>query len=294
MNCLNKNMIKESHLDKVFLRDKWIYFLKSDNCIGQYLKEGIYWESDTVGECIKEYYVKGTNMIDLGAHIGTASLMMSEVLSEKCKIHAFEPIYQDILKINVEENNLQKKITIYPFGISNKQETYKIPKINFEAHVNFGSVTIIQGDKTPNKYHVTKEFEDSAFHFHEGLEGYYPRPDKEKNEFVFIRGVKHKVIKKEEMKISELTFIPMRTLDSFQFENVSLIKIDVEDMEIFALEGAIELIKKCKPTIIIEIHHLDEFAKSNIFAKMQTLGYKISLIKNASHDYLLTTKNYNY
>lgn len=284
-------MIDESHLDKVFLRDKWIYFLKSDNCIGKYLKEGVYWESGTVGECIKENYVKGTNIIDLGAHIGTTSLMMSEVLSEKCKIHAFEPIYQDILKKNVVENNLQNKINIYPFGISNKQETYKIPKINFGAHVNFGSVTIIQGNKTPHKYHVTEEFEDKDFHFREGLEGYYVRPDKENDEFVFIHGVKHKVLKKEELNMSELTFIPMRTLDSFHLENVSLIKIDVEDMEIFALEGAIELIQKCKPTIIIEIHNLVEFVKSTIFAKMQTLGYKISLIEGASHDYLLTTKS---
>jgi len=46
-------------------------------------------------------------------------------------------------------------------------------------------------------------------------------------------------------------------LDYFNFENVSLIKIDVENMEIEVLEGCINLIKKCKPTIIIECHQLN-------------------------------------
>lgn len=282
-------MIDESYLDKVFLRDKWISFLKTDNCIGKYLKEGFYWESDTIEQCIRDNYIKGTNIVDLGAHIGTTSLMMSEFLSENCKIYSFEPIYHDILKKNVFENSLQNKIITYPFGISNSEDTYKIPKINYNVTANFGSVTILQGKKTPNRYYLTKDFQDSpiTYTFDEGLHGFYP--NKETEEFVLVNGVKYKILNKEALDISELTFIPMRTLDSFQFENVGLIKIDVEDMELFALEGAIELIKKCKPNIVIEIHNINKLVSSNVFKKMQEIGYNISLIKGASHDYLMTT-----
>lgn len=41
-------------------------------------------------------------------------------------------------------------------------------------------------------------------------------------------------------------------IDSFNVENVSLIKLDCEGYELFALKGAEETIKKWKPTVIVE------------------------------------------
>jgi FkbM family methyltransferase len=46
---------------------------------------------------------------------------------------------------------------------------------------------------------------------------------------------------------------PLVTLDSMQLENISLIKIDVEDMENSVLDGAVETITRNQPTIFIEI-----------------------------------------
>lgn len=48
-------------------------------------------------------------------------------------------------------------------------------------------------------------------------------------------------------------------LDYFNFENVSLIKINVEHMEIKALEDSLNLIRRCKHTIIIETYKLSEY-----------------------------------
>ena len=45
-------------------------------------------------------------MIDIGAHIGTFSLMMSKYISENSKIYAFEPVYYEILTINVEQKEV--------------------------------------------------------------------------------------------------------------------------------------------------------------------------------------------
>lgn len=46
--------------------------------------------------------------------------------------------------------------------------------------------------------------------------------------------------------------IEMRTLDSYEFENVDFIKIDVEGGELAVVQGAIETIKRCRPCMIIE------------------------------------------
>lgn len=47
--------------------------------------------------------------------------------------------------------------------------------------------------------------------------------------------------------------VTVRTIDSFNFENVSLIKIDVEGFEDRALMGARETIKRCKPILYVEV-----------------------------------------
>lgn len=46
--------------------------------------------------------------------------------------------------------------------------------------------------------------------------------------------------------------IEMRTLDSFAFADVDLIKIDCEGYELEVLKGARETIERCRPTIIVE------------------------------------------
>ena len=43
-----------------------------------------------------------------------------------------------------------------------------------------------------------------------------------------------------------------RTLDSYGFENVSLIKIDVEGHELEVLKGAVDTIARCRPVLYVE------------------------------------------
>ena len=45
----------------------------------------------------------------------------------------------------------------------------------------------------------------------------------------------------------------LRTIDSFGFRNVSLLKIDVESLEDQVLDGARETILESKPVILAEI-----------------------------------------
>ncbi len=46
--------------------------------------------------------------------------------------------------------------------------------------------------------------------------------------------------------------IEVRTLDSFQFPIVDFIKIDCEGYEYPVLKGAVETLRRCKPTIVVE------------------------------------------
>lgn len=46
--------------------------------------------------------------------------------------------------------------------------------------------------------------------------------------------------------------VEQRTLDSFGFDDVDLIKIDCEGYELFVCQGARETLLRCRPTVIVE------------------------------------------
>ena len=73
----------------------------------------------------------------------------------------------------------------------------------------------------------------------------------------------------------------IKKLDDFNLDNISLIKIDVENMEIKVLEGAINIIRKNKPSLLMECHIMNEFLLSNIWKIMENeLNYKYTKINN--------------
>lgn len=85
----------------------------------------------------------------------------------------------------------------------------------------------------------------------------------------------------------------LRTLDSFGFERVSLIKIDVEHYENHVLDGAIDTIRRNRPVIIIEILGGEDYqtALPNVrerihstWGKLDELGYSVTPV--FKHDYV--------
>jgi FkbM family methyltransferase len=79
-------------------------------------------------------------------------------------------------------------------------------------------------------------------------------------------------------------------VDVLNFDNISLIKIDVENMEIEALEGCINLIKQCKPTILIETYKFNDLVKTDIFKQLTELGYDINPIPEGYCDFIMKIK----
>jgi FkbM family methyltransferase len=68
--------------------------------------------------------------------------------------------------------------------------------------------------------------------------------------------------------------VEVRTLDSFDFEDVAVIKIDVEGRELDVLRGARETVKRCRPVLLLEVEqrHL-RMPIQNVFAEVSDLGY---------------------
>jgi FkbM family methyltransferase len=90
--------------------------------------------------------------------------------------------------------------------------------------------------------------------------------------------------------------VNVNTLDSYNFENVSVLKIDVQGYEPRVLDGAKETILKNKPVIFIEVEEpqlsVYGMQSKDIFERLDALGYEYKKTIDASHlvDYVATPK----
>ena len=75
--------------------------------------------------------------------------------------------------------------------------------------------------------------------------------------------------------------IAVAKLDSFNFNAVDCIKIDVEGHELAVLKGALKTIKECRPVLLIEVeqrHHEEPI--SGVFDFIMNLNYSGHLLKD--------------
>ncbi len=245
-------LINDNTLSLIRLRNKYLYYLRFDNQLGRRLHLKKNWWEIYMLKYFTKYYKKNTNVIDIGANIGSHTLLLSEIISPKNKIYSFEPIYYDIVEKNVKANHLNN-VVVFNEGIGKKNEEINIDIFNRNCPMNFGKFSLIHNYKNPTS--LSKNTLNKC------------KPSKKK--------------------------IKIATLDSKKLNNISLIKIDVEGMELDVLEGAIETIKKNRPTIFIEIwdREKNKYLNHPIFKKIiNELKYKILYIEESyigSHDYVL-------
>ena len=85
--------------------------------------------------------------------------------------------------------------------------------------------------------------------------------------------------------------IKMVTIDSLHITDVDLIQLDIEGMELEALQGARDTIAKYLPTIVIEEKHLPHIARSHTEAREwleDEFGY--SVVLNIHKDVVMVKK----
>ncbi len=112
-----------------------------DSIVSKTLKVGNYWET-FLHKYFKEYSNKELNCLDIGANIGTHTVILSELFKN---VYAFEPQKEvfELLKLNLKENNCTNVIP-YNFGLGEKEKKANLGFIDKNKSNNFGGVAIVE------------------------------------------------------------------------------------------------------------------------------------------------------
>ena len=95
-----------------------ITLYKNENVIGPVFKNGNYWEIDSLLQ-VKPYINPERNILEIGGHCGTSSIVYASYLNDTQKLYVYEPqcnMYNLLVK-NIEQNNLQNKIIPNNLGV---------------------------------------------------------------------------------------------------------------------------------------------------------------------------------
>ncbi len=86
--------------------------------LGDSFKRGFYWDEPTLLE-LRKYINPSKNIIEIGGHCGTSTLVYASFLQKGSHIHVFEPQKQlfKLLYNNVRQNHLEDKIIPHNKGV---------------------------------------------------------------------------------------------------------------------------------------------------------------------------------
>ncbi len=88
-------------------------------------------------------------------------------------------------------------------------------------------------------------------------------------------------LKDNQVQLSTET-IHIQTLDSLELSDIGFIKMDVEENELYVLQGAEQTLRKMKPTLMFESNHHNQ----PLFDYIQSLGYSVVPIARVSNMFL--------
>lgn len=221
-----------------------IHCFEGDNIICSNLKNTNNWEKH-ISEKIIEYYKPNTNFIDIGSNYGVHSLYIANY---------------------IKSNGYKGKV--FSFEIQPKIYELFIKNINQNNLNDYIEPHIIGlGNKMET---INAQF------IHDYDHGNNPGGTSISNSGdEHINNNKNNLIK---------TSVELNTLDYFNFENVSIIKLDVEGYELIVLEGSLNTINKNKPVILIEMweKNINEYKQ---WIENNMKNYKLEHISGA--DYIL-------
>jgi len=141
---------------------KVINYYANDTVIGKLISDGFYHDASKF-KIINENRIKNRNLLDIGAFIGTTSLLMAElVLDEDSVVYAFEPVYFECLQKNIKDNGLDNKILAYQCGLSSVNGFVENPKTEFESKTNYGGQSLLLlHEKNINHYLIQEPIDNS-------------------------------------------------------------------------------------------------------------------------------------
>jgi FkbM family methyltransferase len=95
-----------------------ITLLKNEAYIGGTFRMNGYWEEDNLVK-LKPYIPSDRNILEIGAHCGTSSVVYSSYIGNTNKLFAYEPqnVMYQLLVQNIRQNNLEEKIIPFNNGV---------------------------------------------------------------------------------------------------------------------------------------------------------------------------------
>src|SRR5210317_2430165 len=124
--------------------------ISNDQYIGNTLKQGYEWDG-WMRYDVEKYYKPCTDIIDIGANIGYNTLMFSDY----GPVHTFEPVYYQIVDMNVKSNTLKSNVFIYAHALSDTEYDTKmyIPErgCQYENKINYGGTSLNKHETLGNQ-----------------------------------------------------------------------------------------------------------------------------------------------
>ena len=115
--------------------------IANDEYIGPSIIQGHEWDRWMRREA-RLYHKPGTHILDIGANIGYNMLMFSDY----GPVIAFEPVFHQIVKMNVENNTLRHQVQVVKCALSDVKELREmnIPVHGCESntHINYGGASL--------------------------------------------------------------------------------------------------------------------------------------------------------
>jgi len=95
-----------------------ITLYKNECIIGNDFKNNKYWDEDTLIK-LREFIDPDSNILEIGGHCGTSTIVYSSYLNDDKKVYVYEPQLNmyNLLVQNINQNNLQNKIIPRNFGV---------------------------------------------------------------------------------------------------------------------------------------------------------------------------------
>lgn len=222
-----------------FGRCYWL--LAHDNLQGpRFSGNNVYYQGNN-SRLIRTIYPNARRIIDVGANVGNNSIAYSEWAQ---KVESFEPTPTTLkmLKANIEIAKQQKLRGVYWKGTDEQGTLFRdetaesgwyIYKGLYQPMDVVADITVHEVAAT-NSNNGTIQLLDHTDH----------------------GGHNHVLLDTNNVKLrpsQQLVEVQKRTIDSYNFNDVDAIKIDVEGSELLVIHGAKDTIDRCRPSVQVEI-----------------------------------------
>lgn len=220
-----------------FGRCYWL--LSIDNLQGpRFSGNNVYYQGNN-SRLLRAIYPNAKRIVDVGANVGNNTIAYSEWAKN---VESFEPTPTTLkmLEANIEIAKRVNLKGIYWKGTDKIGSLYRddTQTVGWFSYKGVAQSMNVVANINVHKVALTNR--------NIGTIGIQDHPEHGGHNFAVYNETQIK-------KAQHIVQVPARTIDSFNFEDVDAIKIDVEGSELFVIEGAQQTIDRYRPSVQVEI-----------------------------------------